>query len=51
MQVLQEVDEANKDTIGAKNLPQGISVDALVCLGQVNEGQVQLQVGVGVGPP
>jgi hypothetical protein len=51
MQVLQEADEVSKDTIGVKNLPQGIPVDAFVCLGQVNEGQVQLQVSAGLGPP
>jgi hypothetical protein len=37
-QVLQEVDEASRDTIGAKNLPQGIPVDVVISLGEVNEG-------------
>jgi hypothetical protein len=39
------------DTIGVKNLPQGILIDVIVSLGEDNEGQVQLQVGVGLGPP
>jgi hypothetical protein len=38
VQVLQEVDEAGRDTIGTKNLPQGILVDAIISLGEVNEG-------------
>jgi hypothetical protein len=38
VQVLQEVDEVNNDTIGAKNLPHGISIDVVVSLGEVNEG-------------
>jgi hypothetical protein len=38
--VLQEADEVGRDTIGAKNLPQGISVDIVISLGEVNEGQV-----------
>jgi hypothetical protein len=51
MEVFQEVDETGKDTIGAKKLPQGIPVDVVVSLAEVNEGQVVLQVGVGLGPP
>ncbi len=38
-----------RDTIGAKNLPHGILVDAIVSLGEVNESQVQLQVGADLG--
>jgi hypothetical protein len=41
----------SRDTIGAKNLPQGILVDIVISLGAVNEGQVHLQVRVGLGPP
>jgi hypothetical protein len=32
-------------------LPQGILVDIVISLGEVNESQVHLQVGVGLGPP
>ncbi len=40
-----------RDTIGAKNPPQGIPIDIVVSFGEVNEGQMQLQVGVGLGRP
>jgi len=40
MEVLQKTDEALWNAIGAQDLPQGLSVDAVVSLGKVNEGQV-----------
>jgi hypothetical protein len=39
VQVLYEANEVGRDTIGAKNLPQGILVDIVVNLGEVNESQ------------
>jgi hypothetical protein len=38
VQVLQEVNEVGRDTIGAKNPPQGIAIDIVVSLSEVNEG-------------
>jgi hypothetical protein len=40
VQVLQEADEAGKDTTGVKNLPHGNPVDIVVSIGEVNEGHV-----------